>query len=225
MPKQALFPIEYDEISLVDSGAAGGAHVLIFKRHASKVLKLNPVGNAPGIPPRTKKRKPSGSSTSSSTSSSSSSGSSSSRTSGTQGGGTTKPKKTKKPKTNPCNPKSSTGKKTGKSSQRAKNWNGSRHPRQQGGKFGQTSQQSKQKYGKGGTTKAKQVAECKRRHSKSRVKSVGVGSSRYKPANARAANARGLKAAQRAVRRRDRVTKNWKTDAQLRALVERKAAR
>jgi hypothetical protein len=211
MPKkQALFPIAYDEISLVDSG--GGAAddgsiapaVLIMKRESSSVQKLNSRQTPPTkpIPPR-KPRKPKSS-----------------------GGSVPQPKplqisvKEPKKKNNPCDPKSSTGAKTGKSSQRAKNWQEGKHPRQQGGKFGQTSQASKKKYGKGGTTKAKQVAECKRRHSR--------GKGKYIPQNARAANARGLKSANKAARAGSAggsVTKNWKTDAQLRALVERKATR
>ncbi|MFE9742948.1 LysM peptidoglycan-binding domain-containing protein [Streptomyces sp. NPDC006477] len=50
----------------------------------------------------------------------------------------------------------------GKKSQRAQNWDDGKHPRKPkgspaGGEFDKTSEESKRKYGKGGTTKAKQT--------------------------------------------------------------------
>lgn len=212
--RQSLFPIEYDEISLVDSG--GGAaedgsispSVLIMKRDNS-VNKLNPVSNNPGG-----SSKPSGSSSSGSSSSSSTKSTAPSPVVGSGG-------KKKKKKTDPCNPKSSTGAKTGKSSQRAKNWQDGKHPRQQGGKFGTTSAESKKKYGKGGTTKSKQVAECKRRHGakvgEAAPKTREPHALKFTPQNALAAGAKG--------RKKKILVKSWNTDARLRALVERKAAR
>lgn len=52
--KNALFPIEYDEVSLVDNGAAGGAHVVIFKRGPGKVVKPPKVKTKLGAAPRVK---------------------------------------------------------------------------------------------------------------------------------------------------------------------------
>jgi hypothetical protein len=53
--KHALFPIAYDEVSLVDEGAAGSANVVIIKRDGS-VKKRLPVSEAPP-PPKVKTRK------------------------------------------------------------------------------------------------------------------------------------------------------------------------
>jgi hypothetical protein len=72
---------------------------------------------------------------------------------------------------NPCNPKNSTGAKAsgGAKSVRAKSFKESRHPRKKGGKqagqMATTSAASKKKYGKGGTTKSKQMAACRRKAS------------------------------------------------------------
>jgi hypothetical protein len=217
--KQTLFPLAYDEISLVDAG--GGAaeddsiapSVLIAKRDGSRVRKLNPVGNNPT---RKKSKQTPGTKPNLTTHVTSPSPSSST---------STKPLNSKKKKkVDPCNPKSSTGKKTGKSSKRAKTWAEGKHPRQtgsKGGQFGTTSSASKKKYGKGGTTKAKQLAECKRRHGSPKPKSTKAP--RYVPMNARARNAKGRKRSSAGVGAT--VAKSWDTDARVRALLERKAAR
>lgn len=42
--KNSLFPIAYDEVSLVDDGAAGSAHVLIKKRRVSVAHDTKPSG-------------------------------------------------------------------------------------------------------------------------------------------------------------------------------------
>jgi hypothetical protein len=120
LKKNRLFPLSYDEISLVDSG--GGAaedgsiapDVLIMKRNTispDQVLKLDP-----------------------------------------------------------CSPKSSTGEEESKKSKRGKNWKEERHPRDEKGRMKKSSADSKSKHGKGGTTKSKLDAEC--RKNKSGVKKI-----------------------------------------------------
>lgn len=148
--KNSLFPIAYDEISLVDSGAAGDAHVLIMKRESSSEIekaKIKPklrrqVNRI--IDQRQAKNKKSKATIGTSA------------PSAKKGG--------KKPKSTPCNPKSATGAKETdpkKKSVRAKNFKEEKHPRKANGQMTQTSAESKKKNGKGGTTKAKQDAACR----------------------------------------------------------------
>lgn len=132
MPKkQSLFPVEYDEISLVDSGASQEADVLIFKRDGS-ITKARVPGSVPSA--------------------------------GVKGPGG--PKKAATPSmSKPCaTGTNSTGKKIGGASgasARGKNWAPGKHPRNAKGQMAPTSAKSKQKFGKGGTTKAKLNAACK----------------------------------------------------------------
>lgn len=138
MPKpkrNALFPLGYDEVSLVDEGAGEEVDVLIAKRNnaigkaKSGTVKVGSQSKTPGK------------------------------------GGTGK-------RSNPCNPKSSTGAKTGNSSKRAVNWKEEKHPRDAKGRMAQSSSESKAKNGKGGTTKSKLDAAC-------RGKKKGGGKSTY----------------------------------------------
>lgn len=199
--KNVLFPMEYDEISLVDSGAAGDAHVLIMKRDGSSVRKSAPT-KPPTVP-----------------------GSTSTPQAAPVKGGH------KRKKSNPCNPKNSTGAKTGDSSQRAENWNEGRHPRQSGGKFGQTSSGSKNKYGNGGTTKAKQNAACRKKKS---VVSITSDPDRRRRIRRRrrggTPTAEQVSSAPTGIPgtkpKGKKVAKNsgsWDTEARLRAIMERKA--
>lgn len=118
--KHSLFPHAYDEVSLVDEGAAGSAHVLITKK-AAKSGKGRSMEN---------------------------------------------------PCTTDSNP---SGAKDGKS-KRSKNFEEKKHPRDSKGQMKQTSSESKAKYGKDGTTKAKLDAKCKRRKKKGSgsVSKIGV---------------------------------------------------
>lgn len=195
MPKkQALFPIEYDEVSLVDNGASQEADVLIFKREISKYRVL-PGGEATSqySPPKksvaTAPKKTSSTSTSTSTPS--------------------RPKKKAKKKAptrsqkNPCaTGTNSTGAKgKGKQTPRAKNWNPNKHPRKQNGQMATTSAQSKAKNGKGGTTKAKLDAKCRAKKGGKAAK-VSSGSSFLK---------------------KNFTMNNWEADALVRSTMERKA--
>ena len=168
MPKKnALFPIAYDEISLVDSG--GGAaedgsiapSVLIMKRAN-------------------------------------------------------------------CVPPSSTGAKTGDSSNRAKNWKETRHPRKKG-QFAQTSSDSKSQYGKGGTTSAKQEAECRKKPSKTIAERVAANEKRSRTEMREAGLLPPKRKKRKGPKNEGRPTvkksESWNTDARLRAIMERKAAR
>lgn len=191
MPKpkrHALFPLAYDEISLVDDGAAGSADVLIMKRNGA-VTKARPragrvvAGSGarePGRPPVKDKNKGKG---------------------GKKGGG--------RSQENPCSTASNkTGKKDGKST-RSKNWKEEKHKRKEGGKFAETSSESKAKNGKGGTTKAKLDAAC-------RKKKGGKGG------NAEGRPVTGSKRPRRKPKIEKSSIARWDSDAHLRALMERK---
>lgn len=168
--KHALFPHAYDEISLVDSGAAQDAHVLILKRDtigkAEKAVKVKD-----------------------------------------------------KKKGTPCDPKSTTGAKETdpkKKSTRGKNFKEERHPRDSKGRMKQTSADSKSKYGKGGSTKAKLARECKDRK----------GGKGRKPIREITTDPERVKAIRRKRREKDKVKKSmttWAEDARVRATLERKA--
>jgi hypothetical protein len=170
MPKKnALVPIEYDEISLVDSG--GGAaddgsiapSVLIMKRAS-------------------------------------------------------------------CVPPSSTGAKTGNSSQRAKNWTETKHPRKKG-QFSETSSASKAANGKGGTTAAKQEADCRKEKSGSSLAERVAANEKRSIKEMREAGLLPKKKRKKKRPQRDggrpvvKKSESWNTDARLRAIMERKAAR
>lgn len=120
--KNSLFPIAYDEISLVDEGAAGSAHVLIAK--ADTVERV----------PKKKKL---------------------------AGGGKVNGSSGECSSCKELKETNSTGAKTGKSSNRAKNWKEERHPRDSKGKMKSSTADSKKAYGKKGTTKAKLESKCK----------------------------------------------------------------
>lgn len=158
--RNSLFPVEYDEVSLVDSGAADDAHVLIMKRAA-------------------------------------------------------------------CVAPSSTGAKTGKSSQRAKSWSETKHPRNASGQMTNTSSASKSKYGKGGTTSAKQEADCKKKKGPSLKERVKANETRAKKELVAAGLVSGKKKVKKSSKKELPVVKSdsWNTDARLRAIMERKAAR
>jgi hypothetical protein len=134
--KNSLFPLQYDEVSLVDSGANQHADILIMKRE-------NPVTKI--AVPDTKK---------------------------------TDSKKKRKPESDPCgDTTNSTGAKEtdpSKKSTRAKNYKEDRHKRKEDGQFSQTDKKSKEKYGKDGTTKAKQDAECKSKGGKPKKGTSGA---------------------------------------------------
>jgi hypothetical protein len=132
MQKNSLFPLAYDEISLVDSGAAQDADVLIYKAFAP-ASALGPKGSALTAAPKGQKPPPKGA----------------------------KPPTMKNPcakGTNATGAKKGKGK---GASTRAKNFNPSKHPRNAKGQMAATSAASKKKNGKGGTTKAKLNAACK----------------------------------------------------------------
>lgn len=148
--KNSLFPIGYDEISLVDSGASQEADVLIFKREV-------PLSKARPSNPREKKLLNAVKNT---------------KYPGKPG---SKTGKDRKPESDPCKDvTNSTGAKEddpSKKSERGKNYKEERHKRKEDGTYDKTSAESKKKYGKGGTTKAKQDAECR---SKGVKKSLAV---------------------------------------------------
>lgn len=168
--KHRLRPIEYDEVSLVDNGAAQDAHVLIFKRKT------------------------------------------------------------------PCGdevPSNSTGKKDGKS-KRSKNWDEEKHPRKADGTMDKTSQASKEKYGKDGTTaanrgcgtskgdKKKKKAAPKTNGDKNALKTaqdiLRNRNKRNKKKKRKVAS--NLREAEAAVKK---STTTWADDARVRAILERKA--
>ena len=154
--KSYLIPKKYDEVSLVDIGAASDADILIMKRGISKdimgVGDLHvdvPISLAvPADKKRKKKRKINGEwvivKAQSSSQQKSSSGKSSSKSSSSK--------------------QSSQG-----NTQRAQNWNSSRHPRaavgsaapNSGGTFTKTSSASKNEFGNNGTTLVSQMADAK----------------------------------------------------------------
>jgi hypothetical protein len=138
--KHALFPLGYDEVSLVDEGAAGSADVLIMKRATT--------------------------------------------TNKTSGGSSSD-----------CYGSHETGAKDGKST-RSKNFDEKKHPRDKKGKMKETSKESKEKYGKGGTTKSKLEAQCRKK------KSVAK---------------KGRSTIQKS------SMSTWNAEAHIRALLERKA--
>lgn len=146
--KNALFPLAYDEVSLVDDGAAGSAHVLITKRTIKK--DRGPIHTGAPPPPH-------------------SSGSGTFNV-------VRPPKKKKKGVCASCGKENGTGAKTGDSSNRAKNWKEERHPRDEKGKMKGTDKKSKSAHGKGGTTQAKLDRKCKNcRKKKKDVKKNIVG--------------------------------------------------
>lgn len=142
--KNSLFPIAYDEVSLVDEGAAGSAHVLIAKRDKK------PKGKRKG-----KKGEAHFEVVNAGT-----------------GQVVASDKKSKNKPCEKCKAakkKNSTGKKDGKST-RSQNWKEERHPRDEKGKMTQSSSESKAKHGKGGTTQAKLDASCKQCQKKGKKK-------------------------------------------------------
>lgn len=173
--KHRLRPIEYDEVSLVDSGAAQDAHVLIIKRKT------------------------------------------------------------------PCGgevPSNKTGAKDGKS-ERSKKWKEERHKRKADGTYDKTSQASKEKYGKDGTTAANRGCGTSKGDAKKKPETNGDknalqtarGILRNRDKNRKKKRRQveeNLRDAQKAARRRknDRVEKStttWADDARVRAILERKA--
>ena len=136
--KNSLFPIAYDEVSLVDEGAAGSAHVLITKRR-------------PVVPKNQKGKK----------------GKGKKNRYGFEVTNATTGQVVASSKDKPCKScaaakkKNSTGKKDGKST-RSQNWKEERHPRDEKGQMTQSSSESKAAHGKGGTTQAKLDAQCKK---------------------------------------------------------------
>lgn len=194
--KFSLRPIGYDEISLVDDGAAGSAHVLIAKRRSRGRVSANASQSAQNSDTINISRKP------------------------PKGkGGRDKGRS----QSNPCSTSSnSTGAKTGDSSQRAQNWKDERHKRDQDGQFSETPQESKSKYGKGGTTKAKMDRACRsKKGSKGKPKKPDV--TLKTPRRARKGKVKPSTDDGRSVAKRSAMS-TWDTDAQLMSIMERKAA-
>jgi hypothetical protein len=128
--KNRLTPKKYDEVSLVDAGANQDAHVLIYKRQSDDVLELSKRTPQEGTKYRA---------------------------------GRKVPKLKPKPLQSYFDAENKVGgkglphdkKKKRGTTKRAKNWKEDRHARDKDGEWDTTSSESKKKYGKNGTTKAK----------------------------------------------------------------------
>lgn len=130
--RHRLTNMRYDEISFVDRGANQHANVMIVKREGVSKTSVDATGVHPGQK--------------------------------SSGGSKPPPRKAGWYAADRAPTESGSGK--GKKSQRAQNWKTDKHPRKAsgspaGGEFDQTSDESKKKYGKGGTTAAKQKAASK----------------------------------------------------------------
>lgn len=213
--RHSLRPIVYDEVSLVDEGAAGSAQVLIFKRAGIRKLeresRVDIGGTGDTATSRKKNRKKRRGKLPGRTSASNLDSSTSKPDSSTS-----KPKKSSgRSQSNPCSDETNSSG-TGKG-KRSKTYKEERHPRDEQGQFDETSQSSKEKYGKGGTTKSKLDRAC-RDKKKKRKSGPALNSSEWRD--------RGRKPVQKrkmSVELNNSNLGSWDSKTRLLEIMERKS--